>query len=123
MQNKFWLLTPMFTKTDLLTFQKRLYAIVTESEAENRTTRASRGTVTLDQQSVGRLSRMDALQQQAMAKATHARRQAQVQRAKAALLRIEDGEFGYCLECGEEISRKRLDHDPSLALCITCARG
>lgn len=123
MQDKFWLLAPMFTKTDLLTFQKRLYAIVTESEAENRTTRASRGTVTLDQQSVGRLSRMDALQQQAMAKATHARRQAQVQRARAALLRIDDGEFGYCLECGEEIARKRLGHDPSLALCITCARG
>ncbi len=113
----------MFTKTDLLTFQKRLHAIVTESEAEDSTTRASRGTVTLDQQSVGRLSRMDALQQQAMAKATHARRQAQVLRAKAALLRIDDGEFGFCLECGAEIARKRLDHDPSLALCITCARG
>jgi DnaK suppressor protein len=113
----------MFTKTDLLTFRKRLHAIVTQSETEDSTTRASRGTVTLDQQSVGRLSRMDALQQQAMAKATHARRQAQIVRAKAALLRIENGEFGFCLECGEDIARKRLDHDPSLAQCITCASG
>ncbi len=80
-------------------------------------------TVTLDQQSVGRLSRMDALQQQAMAKATQARRDQQKLRIGAALLRLDEGEFGYCLTCGEGIAVKRLEFDPSLATCLSCAAG
>jgi len=113
----------MLTKNDLQTYEMRLQALIAESATEDATTRDSRATVTLDQQSVGRLSRMDAMQQQAMAKATHARRQAEITRAKSALARIQQGEFGYCLECGDEIARKRLDHDPTLPLCITCASG
>lgn len=80
-------------------------------------------TVSLDQQSVGRLSRMDALQQQSMAKATQARRAAAEARIRAALLRIEEGEFGYCTDCGEEIAKARLKLDPAIPTCITCARG
>ncbi len=83
----------------------------------------SQKTVTLDQQSVGRLSRMDALQGQAMARATAARRDAQGARIRAALARLEDGEFGYCADCGDEISPKRLNLDPATPLCITCAKG
>ncbi|RSK33661.1 TraR/DksA family transcriptional regulator [Rhodovulum iodosum] len=79
-------------------------------------------TVILDQQSVGRLSRMDALQQQAMAKATQARRAGQATRIRAALARIEEGEFGYCTECGDEIAHGRLDLDPTTPTCISCAR-
>lgn len=81
----------------------------------------SRDTVELQQDSVGRLSRMDALQQQAMAQATERRRAAERQRIKAALERIEEGEWGYCLSCGGEIAEARLRHDPSVATCITCA--
>ena len=113
----------MITENDLKQFATQLREVVAEANAEASTTKDSRATVTLDQQSVGRLSRMDALQQQAMAQATHLRRQAQVTRAKSALKRIEDGEFGECLECGEEIAPKRLKHDPTLPLCITCASG
>ena len=80
-------------------------------------------TVTLDQQSVGRLSRMDAMQQQAMARATQTRRDQQKLRIHAALARIEDGEYGYCQTCGEDIPRKRLYLDPAAPSCIACARG
>lgn len=79
--------------------------------------------VELDQNAVGRLSRMDALQGQAMAQATQARRAAMRKRIAAALARIDEGEFGYCTECGEEIAEKRLDLDPTLPTCISCARG
>ena len=82
-----------------------------------------RATVTLDQQSVGRLSRMDALQQQAMAHATARRRQGREARIKAALARMDEGEFGYCQDCGEEIGSKRLALDPALPTCVSCARG
>lgn len=82
-----------------------------------------RGTVVLDQQSVGRLSRMDALQRQAMAEAQLRRRAARRQRIDAALQRIDDGEFGYCQDCGEAIPAARLDLDPTAPLCVSCARG
>ncbi|MBE0489804.1 MAG: TraR/DksA C4-type zinc finger protein [Halomonas sp.] len=81
----------------------------------------SRATVMLDQQSVGRLSRMDALQGQAMAKAEEDRRQLALRRIEAALTRIGRGEFGECIECGEWISAKRLKWDPTVLKCIDCA--
>lgn len=83
----------------------------------------SRETVELQQDSVGRLSRMDALQQQAMAKAQERRRAAERSRIAAALERIDEGEWGYCLNCGEEIAERRLRNDPSVATCINCASG
>ena len=41
---------------------------------------------------------------------------------KRALDRIEKGEYGYCVECGEEISDGRLEARPESALCINCAK-
>jgi RNA polymerase-binding transcription factor len=81
----------------------------------------SRATVELDQTTVGRLSRMDALQGQQMALETERRRHAEMRRIEAALERIEANDFGYCLSCDEQIAPKRLTLDPSVALCITCA--
>ena len=91
--------------------------------ADNAASAQDRATVTLDQQSVGRLSRMDAMQRQAMALATASRRWEREKRIAAALRRIDDGEFGHCLDCGEDIGRKRLDLDPTLPNCVSCAKG
>ncbi|WP_420430840.1 TraR/DksA family transcriptional regulator [Hyphobacterium sp.] len=77
--------------------------------------------VELDQQSVGRLSRQDSLQVQAMAKAAEARRAMELRRIEAALGRIDDGEYGWCVECGDAIAAKRLDTDPAAPRCSTCA--
>ncbi|WAT17538.1 TraR/DksA family transcriptional regulator [Aurantiacibacter sp. MUD11] len=41
---------------------------------------------------------------------------------KRALDRIEKGDYGYCVECGEQISDGRLDARPEAALCINCAK-
>ncbi len=81
----------------------------------------ARAPVELDPQSVGRLSRMDAIQVQAMAQETERRRQARMTGLRAALRRIEDDEYGVCLACGEEIAAKRLEFDPATATCIDCA--
>ena len=83
----------------------------------------ARETVELQQDSVGRLSRMDAMQQQAMAQATARTRKAEMSRIDDALQRIEDGEWGYCLACGDEIAEQRLRHDPSATRCVNCAAG
>lgn len=81
----------------------------------------SRKAVELDQQSVGRLSRQDALQQQAMAKAQDARRAQELRRIAAAIGRLEEGEYGWCVECGEAIAPRRLDIDPAIERCVACA--
>lgn len=81
----------------------------------------SREAVELDQTRQGRLSRQDALMQQEMAKETERRRGMDRQRIEAALKRIDDDEYGYCLGCDEVIAVKRLALDPAVASCIKCA--
>ena len=81
----------------------------------------SRNPVELDQQSVGRLSRMDAMQQQAMNQATEQKRKSDLLRIEAAERRLRDGDYGYCEECGEEIPEGRLKIDPMAERCVNCA--
>ena len=83
----------------------------------------ARRPVELDQARVGRLSRMDALQGQAMAIETERRRKLELRRIDAALARLDEGEYGACVECGEDIEKRRLDLDPTAALCIDCANS
>lgn len=83
----------------------------------------SQQTVELDQSRVGRLSRMDALQQQAMAQANQRNADLMLVRIDAALRRCDDGSFGICLECEEPIAVERLKIDPTCAKCIVCAQG
>lgn len=77
--------------------------------------------VELDQTRVGRLSRMDAMQAQAMSIETGRRRRQKLLQIEAALKRIEEDEYGYCQECGEDIAPERLEADPTALFCITCA--
>jgi DnaK suppressor protein len=64
---------------------------------------------------------MDAMQAQAMARASAERRAAALQRVKAALKRIEAGDYGFCTACEEPIDPRRLEFDPAAAVCIDCA--
>ena len=77
--------------------------------------------VELDQTRVGRLSRMDAMQAQAMSLEAKRRRDMELVRIKSALQRIEEGTYGECLECFEQVSLARLENNPSVTLCIRCA--
>ena len=76
--------------------------------------------VELDQSKVGRLSRMDAMQAQAMAKASGQRREAMLRNIEVALKRIDDGDYGLCRSCDEPINPKRLEFDPTALRCIEC---
>ena len=102
---------------------RRLRAELDALAEEDAAAEDARRPVELDQQSVGRLSRMDALQNQAMAQGQHRRREAREAAIRAALARMEEGEYGECAECGEEIAPRRLDLDPAVPTCIGCARG
>jgi len=98
----------------LITRRRELLDLV-ESSAE------SRKTVELDQTRVGRLSRMDALQNQAMSLEAERRRKLELQRIEASLQRLEAGDYGYCVACGEQIPLRRLELDPTLPTCVNCA--
>ena len=82
----------------------------------------ARKEVELDQQRVGRLSRMDAMQQQAMALETNRRRDNELVRIEAALARVDSGDYGFCVSCDEPISETRLMLDPSIPICLTCSQ-
>ncbi|HJN03563.1 MAG TPA: TraR/DksA C4-type zinc finger protein [Alphaproteobacteria bacterium] len=104
-------------------FEQRLRAERATLTKAGVDTRAARAPVQLDQQTVGRLSRMDAMQVQAMDRAQEARRQTRIRMIDDALKRIESGDFGACVSCGEEILPARLEGDPAVPVCIDCARG
>lgn len=108
---------------DLAEFRTRLLARRRELDEEDRLAEGDRQPVALDQDSVGRLSRIDAMQMQAMALAQQRRRQTERTAIDAAVQRIDQGEFGYCVTCGEDIAPARLAKNPSVATCITCADG
>lgn len=106
---------------DLTAARQRLLDLKEELLALSRSGNDDRKPVVLDQQSVGRLSRLDSMQVQAMAKAADSRRAMAIRRIEAALKRIDEGEYGWCVECGEEIAPKRLESDPSAPRCSACA--
>ena len=103
--------------------RQRLQARRDELLDLSRISAQDRDAVELDQQSVGRLSRMDAMQRQAMAQATSRRRAQRRVRILAALARLDEGEYGFCQDCGEDIPAGRLELDPTVATCGSCANG
>lgn len=109
------------TPQQLEKFRARLEARKAELRSLSDNAKDARKPVELDQQSVGRLSRQDALQQQAMAKAQDARRIAELRKIESALSRVDEGDYGDCVECGEPIPEKRLEIDLTAGLCIQCA--
>ena len=76
--------------------------------------------VELDQPAVGRVSRIDAIQQQKMLEANRQAQKMRLGLVRAALLRFEEDEYGECAVCGEDIAFARLEAAPEAALCVEC---
>jgi len=102
-------------------FKNKLLKLREELQRIEKTGNDAAKIVELDQSSVGRLSRMDAMQAQAMSVESKRRREIKMKRIESALKRIDKDGFGYCTRCEEEIAIKRLEFDPSALLCIECA--
>lgn len=111
----------MSTDLDIEHFRLKLLQARETLTAFDGTRSDAAATVTLDQSSVGRLSRMDAMQQQAMAKSLRQRADISVEQINAALLRCDNGSYGYCLKCEEAIDIRRLELNPAVTRCIDCA--
>ena len=76
--------------------------------------------VELDQTAVGRLSRMDSIQNQGMSKNLQERERIRLAQILAALERLKDGTYGTCLECGAEVPFGRLFVFPEAPNCADC---
>ena len=111
------------TEADTTRLSDLIRSRLRELQDEDTLGQQCQAVVQLDQQAVGRLSRMDALQNQAMATAQQTRRNIEKQQLLAALSRIEEGEYGYCEDCGEDIPIRRLELNPVAAKCVNCASG
>ena len=107
--------------TYLADMRARLLELREQLESVAAVSDDSSQTVELDQARVGRLSRMDALQAQAMSQASGRRREMMLRKISAALGRIDNDDYGRCKSCEEMIGRGRLDSDPTAVLCIECA--
>jgi len=108
---------------DFPAIRATLERLLAECRTASSATADDRKPVELDQTTVGRLSRMDAMQRQAMAQAAERQRRVQVQRLEAARERLDAGDYGYCGRCGERIGARRLAIDPAAPTSIGCARG
>lgn len=111
------------TKEEAEELRLRLLALIAELESGLRASASSAAPVALDQSSVGRLSRMDAMQQQAMAKATREKAQLRLGQCKRALSAFERHEYGVCRKCEEPIGFRRLFAKPEAPFCMNCQRG
>ncbi len=107
-------------------FRGKLEQLAAEIREDLETNQESAKTVDLDT-SIGRLSRMDAMQSQQMALELRRRQQLQLQlqlqlqRVESALQRIEKRTFGKCGKCHGDISGERLEIQPDAVLCVRCA--
>jgi len=106
---------------DIDYFREKLTVLKEETIRSLENSKNNSNPVELDQTTQGRLSRMDAIQQQEMALATRRRREQLVIQIEQAFVRIENGDYGYCIKCDEEISERRLELDPVALTCINCA--
>ena len=111
------------SEIDLQYFKSLLLRKKSELLRAGETGQQAEAVVALDQTRVGRLSRMDAMQAQAMSQETGRRRRQHIMAIDAALERVSAGDYGECVECGDIINPKRLEADPAANLCIRCAEA
>ncbi|HQZ46022.1 MAG TPA: molecular chaperone DnaK [Usitatibacteraceae bacterium] len=103
------------TKYDALLEAKRDTVLEELRQAES-----SAAPVALDQSAVGRLSRIDAMQQQAMALNHVQRLRTELRKVDAAIDRLAAGSYGICCRCDEKMTPERLQVDPAAPFCQEC---
>ncbi len=107
-------------ETEIEQFRQKLLGLRAELQALEESAKETTKPVELDQASMGRLSRMDAMLAQQMAQEGSRRRKRQLLKIDGALRRIESGAYGKCFICEKEIDVRRLSVDPTTTRCMNC---
>ncbi len=105
--------------TQLENLRTSLEGLRDELEQQREKVRAETAPVAPDD-AIGRLTRMDAMQQREMALASAEAATRRLHAVLRALDRIEDPEFGLCTRCEEAIEWPRLRARPEASLCLGC---
>ena len=95
--------------------------VLRKLERSMRTTEEALQPVELDQTAVGRLSRIDSLQNQGLTRNLQEREQAKLGQILTAFERIEEGTYGVCVECEGAIPFERLQVFPETPTCTGCS--
>lgn len=101
-------------------FRDRLLALEKEIQTTLEGSKETSGVVELDT-AIGRLSRMDAMQNQQMALELRRRQEQQLQRIANALKRMDQNRYGLCGRCKQPIAEERLEVSPDVVMCVKCA--
>tara|TARA_B100001013_G_scaffold317438_1_gene225271 strand:+ start:4013 stop:4375 length:363 start_codon:yes stop_codon:yes gene_type:complete len=104
----------------LAAIRKRLLQLEKNLSQQMEINRDAASIVALDQTSVGRISRMEAIQQQSIALSTRRKTCLRLKRVQAALRALADNGYGFCEQCNELIAFERLLARPEANLCISC---
>ena len=99
-------------RQQLLILQDELHTLLAISAESIRA-------VSLDQP-IGRLTRIDAMQQQHMAQANRHGHEIRLRQIQAALAAMADDEYGYCKSCDDPIGHARLSVRPEAPFCLPC---
>ena len=97
-----------------------LISLEAQLEEQLQQAESAAAPVQLDQTLLGRVSRMDAMQQQSVAVSTRQHAQITLKKVRVALQAYEQGDYGYCRRCDEPIGFGRLQAQPESSLCLGC---
>jgi len=112
----------MLSEEKLKEFKVQLLKLEASIAKDIEEAKKSSQPVELDQTTVGRVSRIDAIQQQQMQASAVRRMEQRATMVQSALTRITDNEYGFCLNCEEPMELKRLEARPESQICIQCAK-
>ena len=106
---------------DMEQFRARLLIEQRETVEAIQQAQQSAAPVELDQSCVGRVSRIDVLQQQALAQGLRERLTIRKRKVEAALARLDSGTYGLCCACHSDLEPELLNADPAVVFCQECA--
>lgn len=112
-----------FSAEELKRFHDELVAAKEAAEAVLRQKAKSDSPIERSGSAIGRLSRMDAIQVQAMQEMGHRQLEVRLKQIEQALAAIEQGKYGICRGCKEPIGTKRLEAVPEAPFCVDCQEG
>lgn len=110
----------MLTADQLIDLEEIIVEELARLRAESEGSGEEREAIAPDV-AIGRLSRLDAMQMQEIAKEAERRREERVARLELALGQLDEGTYGRCDRCGEDIDFERLRVTPEATRCSACA--
>lgn len=111
------------TPDQLELFQQRLLEAKTAAENLLGSTAGDKRPVEASGSTIGRLSRMDAIQVQAMSQMSRRQLDIRLQQIVNALAALDSGKYGLCRQCKEPIGLPRLEALPEAPFCLDCQEG